>query len=240
MLAKASRIAAISHFSHQEAIKHGADPGRIRAIPIRMARSRSAVPMERPPFHLVSGRFFLYPANLWRHKNHELLLTAFAMARQQGLLHDFILVCTGDGVGRLEELRKLSADLGLNESVLLPGFIQEDELEGLYQHSLAVVFPSLYEGFGMPVIEAMARGIPVACSNTTALGEVAGDAALLFHPGNPQQIATALLQLAKDPALRHSLIKQGLKQATPYAQAEVMAQQYWELLSEAHAAGSMA
>lgn len=240
MLAKASRIAAISHFSHQEAIKHGADPGRIRAIPIRMARSRSAVPMERPPFHLVSGRFFLYPANLWRHKNHELLLTAFAMARQQGLLHDFILVCTGDGVGRLEELRKLAADLGLNESVLLPGFIQEDELEGLYQHSLAVVFPSLYEGFGMPVIEAMARGIPVACSNTTALGEVAGDAALLFHPGNPQQIATALLQLAREPALRQSMIKQGLRQAKQYAQEAVMAQEYWDLLLEAHAAGPAA
>jgi glycosyltransferase involved in cell wall biosynthesis len=240
MLGKATRIAAISHFSRQEAIKHGADPGRIRAVPIRMARSRSAAPMEQPPFHLVSGRFFLYPANLWRHKNHELLLTAFAMARQQGLPHDFIMVCTGDGVGRLEELRQLVKDLGVHESVLLPGFIQEDDLEGLYQHSLAVVFPSLYEGFGMPVIEAMARGIPVTCSNTTALGEVAGEAALLFHPGNPQQIATALLKLAREPALRQSMIQQGLQQAKQYAQEAVMAQEYWDLLLEAHAAGPAA
>ena len=240
MLAKASRIAAISHFSRQEAISQGADPGRIKVIPHRMAHSRRAAPMERPPFDLASRRYVLYPANLWRHKNHELLLTAFAMAQQQGLPSDLALVCTGDGSERLAPLRQLAADLGISSSVLLTGFIQEHELEGLYQHSLAVVFPSLYEGFGMPVIEAMARGIPVACSNTTALGEVAGDAALLFHPGNPQQIATALLQLAREPALRHSLIEKGIKQAKQYAEAEVMAQQYWELLSEAHSAGPVA
>jgi glycosyltransferase involved in cell wall biosynthesis len=240
MMGKATRIAAISHFSRQEAIKHGADPGRIRVVPIRMARSRSAAPMEQPPFHLVSGRFFLYPANLWRHKNHELLLTAFAMARQQGLPNDFIMICTGDGVGRRDELTQLVKDLGIHESVLLPGFIEEGDLEGLYQHSLAVVFPSLYEGFGMPVIEAMARGIPVACSNTTALGEVAGEAALLFHPGNPQQIATALLKLAGDPSLRQNMIQQGLQQAKQYAQEAVMAQEYWDLMLEAHAAGPAA
>lgn len=240
MLAKASRIAAISHFSRQEAIRQGADPGRIREIPIRMARIRRSAPMERPPFDLASRRYVLYPANLWRHKNHELLLTAFAMAQQQGLPSDLTLVCTGDGCDRLGPLRQLAADLSISSSVLLTGFIQEHELEGLYQHSLAVVFPSLYEGFGMPVIEAMARGIPVACSNTTALGEVASAAALLFHPGNPQQIADALLRLAQEPALRERLIQQGLQQAEQYAQVAVMAESYWDLLLEAHAAGPVA
>ncbi|MEB3263011.1 MAG: glycosyltransferase family 1 protein [Synechococcus sp.] len=240
MLAKASRIAAISHFSRQEAIEAGADPGRIRAIPIRMARSRSAAPMERPPLDLKSGRFFLYPANLWRHKNHELLLTAFAMARHLGLPAPLRLVCTGDGVDRLEELRQLAEDLGLAEAVLLPGFLSDADLEGLYQHALAVVFPSLYEGFGMPVLEAMARGLPVACSSTTALGEVAGDAALRFHPGQPQQIADALRRLAEDPALRQELIERGQKQAEAYAQPHTMASEYWELLQEAHAGGPVA
>lgn len=240
MLAKSSRIAAISRFSRQEAIRQGADPGRIREIPIRMARSRRAVPMEKPPFDLASRRYVLYPANLWRHKNHELLLSAFAMARDQGLPLDVILVCTGDGRDRLAPLRQLAADLGLSGSVLLTGFIQEHELEGLYQHSLAVVFPSLYEGFGMPVIEAMARGIPVACSNNTALGEVAGAAALLFHPGNPQQISDALLRLAQEPGLRERLIQRGLQQAEQYAQVAVMAETYWDLLLEAHTAGPVA
>ncbi|CAK6701999.1 glycosyltransferase family 1 protein [Synechococcus sp. CBW1107] len=240
MLAKASRIAAISQFSRQEAIELGGDPGRIVVIPHRMALSRRAVPMAEPPCALPSGRFFLYPANLWRHKNHELLLSAFAMARHQGLPADLKLVCTGDGVDRLEPLRELAEQLGLAEAVLLPGFVSDAELEGLYQHALAVVFPSLYEGFGLPVIEAMARGLPVACSDTTALGEVAGEAALRFHPGHPQQIADALRQLAENPALRDRLIERGLSQADAYAQPAVMAQQYWELFQEAHAAGPVA
>jgi glycosyltransferase involved in cell wall biosynthesis len=236
MLTKASRIAAISSFSRQEAIKHGADPDRIRAIPINMIRSPKAKPIEQPPLNLVSGRFFLYPANLWRHKNHEVLINAFAMARQQALPSDLKLVCTGDGVDRLEPLRELAEQLGLAESVLLPGFVCDSDLEGLYQHALAMVFPALYEGFGMPIIEAMASGLPVTCSETTALKEVAGEAALLFHPGNPQQIANALSQLARDPTLRHELIERGLSQAEIYAQPAVMAQKYWELFQEAHAA----
>ena len=236
MLTKASRIAAISNFSRQEAIQHGADPGSIRAIPIRMGRSPKTTLIGQPPFHLVSGRFFLYPANLWRHKNHELLLNAFAMARNQALPGELMLVCTGDGVDRLEPLRKLGEQLGLAKAVMLTGFVSAAELEGLYQHALGMVFPSLYEGFGMPIIEAMARGLPVACSETTALKEVAGEAALLFHPGNPQQIANAMLQLANDPALREQLIERGLRQAESYSQPAVMAQQYWELFQEAHAA----
>jgi glycosyltransferase involved in cell wall biosynthesis len=127
--------------------------------------------------------------------------------------------------------------LNLNETVVLPGFLSDDNLEGLYQHALAVVFPSLYEGFGMPVIEAMARGIPVACSGTTSLQEVVGEAALRFHPGNPQEIATALIQLASDPSLRSQLAKEGLRQAALYADSGAMADQYWDLFIEAFAAG---
>ncbi|MFY8148270.1 MAG: glycosyltransferase family 4 protein [Prochlorococcaceae cyanobacterium] len=240
MLAKASRIAAISHFSREEAVAAGGDPGRIRAIPIRMARSRKGELMDHPPLNLEKNRFFLYPANLWRHKNHELLLSAFAMARHQGLSHSLTLVCTGDGVNRLGELRQLAERLGLGQSVLLPGFLSDADLEGLYQHALAVVFPSLYEGFGMPVLEAMARGLPVACSSTTALGEVAGDAALCFHPGHPQQIADALRRLADDPGLCQKLILRGQRQAEDYARTDVMVEQYWQLLEEAHAGGAVA
>jgi glycosyltransferase involved in cell wall biosynthesis len=166
-----------------------------------------------------------------------MLLTAFAMARKQGLPKDLQLVCTGDGQGRLKRLREVTSKLNLNESVVLPGFISDTDLEGLYQHALAVVFPSLYEGFGMPVIEAMARGIPVACSGTTALQEVVGEAALRFHPGNPQEIATALLQLVSDASLRSRLVKAGLRQASLYADSGAMADQYWDLFVEAFSAG---
>lgn len=166
-----------------------------------------------------------------------MLLTAFAMARQQGLPENIKLVCTGDCSDRSNILKHITNGLGLKDCVLITGFIKQIELEDLYDKTLAVIFPSLYEGFGMPVIEAMARGIPVACSNTTALGEVAGDAALLFNPGNPQQIATALIRMIREPTLRKSLITQGLRQAEKYTHVSVMVEQYWDLLHEAHSSG---
>ena len=237
MSKRATRIAAISDFSRKVAIENGVDPDRIRTIPHRLANHRAVQAVANPPCGVVSGRYVLYPANLWPHKNHEMLLTAFAMARQQGLAEDLQLVCTGDGHERLKKLRGNASVLNLNEAVLLPGLLSDDNLEGLYQHALAVVFPSLYEGFGMPVIEAMARGIPVACSGTTSLQEVVGEAALRFHPGNPQEIATALIQLASDPSLRSQLAKEGLRQAALYADSGAMADQYWDLFIEAFAAG---
>jgi len=237
MANQASRIAAISDFSRQVAIEHGVDSARIRTIPIQLACHRVSRAVSNPPCGVVSGHFLLYPANLWPHKNHEMLLTAFAMARHQGLPKDLQLVCSGDGQGRLERLRSIASVMNIKETVVLPGFLSDDDLEGLYQHALAVVFPSLYEGFGMPVIEAMARGIPVACSGTTSLQEVVGEAALRFHPGNPQEIATALIQLASDPSLRRQLAKEGLRQAALYADSGAMADQYWDLFIEAFAAG---
>jgi glycosyltransferase involved in cell wall biosynthesis len=237
MAEQASRIAAVSDFSREVAIRQGVEADRIRTIPHRLANHREAEAVPHPPCGVVSNNFVLYPANLWPHKNHEMLLTALAMARQQGLAEDLQLVCTGDGQGRLDQLRAMADGLNLGKTVVLPGFLSDDDLEGLYQHAMAVVFPSLYEGFGMPVIEAMARGIPVACSGTTALQEVAGAAALHFHPGNPQEIATALLQLASNASLRKQLAEEGRRQAARYADSGAMADQYWNLFIEAVAAG---
>ena len=239
---QARRIAAISEFSRQEGIRHGLDPERIRAIPIQMptpaAEASGPLPGLSPPpdLELQPGRFFLYPANLWPHKNHELLFTAFAMACDQGLANDLVLVCTGDGQGRLDALRQLAQGLGLQGRLRLPGYVSASDLQALYTHSLAVVFPSLHEGFGMPVIEAMARGVPVCCSNGTALAEVAGEAALLVDPRHPQQIASALLRLAADPQLRQHLVEHGEHQAQRYLQPGRMAQAYWQLFEEAHRA----
>jgi glycosyltransferase involved in cell wall biosynthesis len=234
MAAKATSIAAISEFSREVAIGHGVAADRIVAIPIQLAQHRQGSAVADPPFQLEAGRYLLYPANFWRHKNHELLFTAFAMARQQGLDPGIQLVCTGDGVDRLDLLCHLRDGLGLSSSLILPGFVSNCELEALLQHCLALVFPSLYEGFGMPVIEAMARGIPVACSSSTSLGEVAGDAAILFDPRNPQQISTAMLTMASlSPGQRQELVEKGLRQSQQYQDSARMADQYWELFHAA-------
>lgn len=235
---KAQRIAAISHFSHQEGLLHGLAPQRLRPIPIQIPPPTQD-PSAAPPLDLSCGSYLLYPANLWPHKNHELLFSAFAMACAQGLPPQLKLVCTGDGLQRRQGLLELCEGLKIEHRVLLPGHVSSADLQVLYAHSLAVVFPSLYEGFGMPVIEAMARRIPVCCSNSTALAEVAGDAALLVDPRHPQQIATALLRLAGDRALRQHLINRGLQQAQHYLQPSAMADAYWALFEEAFQAGPL-
>jgi glycosyltransferase involved in cell wall biosynthesis len=230
----AARIAAVSEFSRGSALDHGGlDAGRIRTIPTEIGLSPSAGVSEQPPFGLGARRYLLYPANLWAHKNHELLLTAFAMARAQGLDADLKLVCTGDGVGRLEFLRSVLPTLGLEGSVLFPGFVSDSKLERLRAHALALIFPSLYEGFGMPIIEAMARGLPVACSQTTATGEVAADAALTFQPGHPGAVAEAILRLVGDAALRQELSQRGLLRAGAFGDPGRMADRYWALFNEA-------
>jgi len=237
MVSCATRIAAISEFSRELAITRGVEQQRIRAIAIQIPPRPISVPGDSadaaPPLGLEHQRFLLYPANLWKHKNHELLFTAFAMARQQGLDPNLKLVCSGDGFERLQELRKVTSGLGLADAVLLPGFVSDATMQALYRHALAVVFPSLYEGFGMPVIEAMGQGLPVACSNSTALKEVAGSAALLFHPGCPQEIATALHRLSEDGELRGALIERGKVQAQRYQDPDAMADRYWDLFCEA-------
>jgi hypothetical protein len=107
------------------------------------------------------------------------------------------------------------------------------ELLALVTNSAGMIFPSLYEGFGLPVIEAMATGIPIACSNVTSLPEVAGDAAILFDPRIPEEIARAMISLAHDKELCARLVQAGKTQAASFSDSTRMAEQYWELFQQA-------
>jgi glycosyltransferase involved in cell wall biosynthesis len=124
------------------------------------------------------------------HKNLGALLEALAALPSRP-----ILVLAGYPTPHERDLRLRAQALGIAEDVRWPGWLTPPELEGLWQLTSAFVFPSLYEGFGLPVLEAMARGVPVACSNASSLPEVAGDAALMFDPRDPRSIATALERL---------------------------------------------
>ena len=101
--------------------------------------------------------------------------------------------------------------MGLKDRVVFHGFIEDKNLPSLYCGALGLVFPSLYEGFGLPVVEAMACGIPVLTSNTTSLPEVAGDAAILVNPESVDEIKTGIEKLVSDQALRANLIAKGLE-----------------------------
>lgn len=125
----------------------------------------------------------LYPANAWPHKNHARLLQAFELIRRER--PELRLVLTGSGLGSLPQ----------HENVEIRGHVPRDELVHLYRTAQALVFPSLYEGFGLPPLEAMACGCPVAASNAAALPEILDDACRYFDPTDPEDIAATVLKV---------------------------------------------
>ena len=234
----ATILIAISDFSRDSAIVHGGlDLSRIRTIHLRLAYriqsqiSRDAGILNR--LGLTPKRYLIFPANFWKHKNHKMLLTAFGMACHEGLASDIKLVCTGAPVPRRDWLIEASRSLNLSDRVIFPGYLQNKELSVLVESSRGMIFPSLYEGFGLPVIEAMAAGIPVACSNTTSFPEVAGEAAIFFDPRVPTQIAQAIISLVEDEVLRARLIQAGLRRAVEFSDGERMTEEYWKLFQSA-------
>jgi glycosyltransferase involved in cell wall biosynthesis len=146
--------------------------------------------------------FLLYPANPWPHKNHERLFEAFRRVRKAR--PELRLVLTGTGLERLTVLP---------EGVELRGRVPREELAKLYRTASALVFPSLYEGFGQPPLEAMASGTPVAVSTAGSLPEVCGDAAIYFEPTSVDEIAEAILTVLERPG---HLIERGLERASHF------------------------
>jgi glycosyltransferase involved in cell wall biosynthesis len=125
------------------------------------------------------------------------LLEAFSMLPREP---HRVLVLPGYATTHEDELRSRADDLGIGQATRFVGWVSPDELEALYNAAACFVFPSLYEGFGLPVLEAMARGVPVACSVRASLSEVAGDAAVSFDPEHPSEIARAMVHILDDPA----------------------------------------
>jgi glycosyltransferase involved in cell wall biosynthesis len=144
------------------------------------------------------------------HKNIARLLRAVAALPPE---RRPALVVPGYPTPHEAELRSLAAELGIAELVRMPPWLRGADLEGLYRAASCAVFPSLYEGFGLPVLEAMARGVPVACSNRSSLPEVAGDAALLFDPEDVGAIRSATERLLTDAALAERLREAGRERA---------------------------
>ncbi len=147
------------------------------------------------------------------HKNLLALIGALARIEPE---QRPVLVIPGYPTAHESELRARADSLGIAADVRFPAWVSEEELEGLWALARAFVFPSLYEGFGLPVLEAMARGVPVACSNASSLPEVAGEAALLFDPHDEAAIAEALRRLLHDEQLRDRLRALGPAQAQQF------------------------
>jgi glycosyltransferase involved in cell wall biosynthesis len=175
----------------------------------------------RPPAEVEAARrkyglpesYVLYLASNKPHKNLVRLVEAWARLQPQPLP----LVIAGVWDPRFPEPRERAQALGLGERVLWPGPVAELDLSALYTGATIFAFPSVYEGFGLPVLEAMACGTPVVCSNTSSLAEVAGDAALTVDPIDTVAIADALGHLLSDADLRADLRERGLRQAARFS-----------------------
>lgn len=155
--------------------------------------------------------FFLFPANLWKHKNHLRLLQAFRLLRER-TGRDVSLILTGHPAG-WPELAASFADLPVTHL----GFVRPELLRALLERARALVFFSLYEGFGIPLLEAFDAGTPVVCSNTTSLPEVGGDAVLACDPTNLDEMAALMERILADDNLRMTLVHRGRRRLSAYS-----------------------
>jgi glycosyltransferase involved in cell wall biosynthesis len=197
----------------------GVPEGRIHVVYNAVDRAFQPVDDQRyldgvRESHGISGDFILYFGGFDIRKNVERVVRAYHLARGS-FERPCQLVIAGamDLVGHplYPDPKPTIRDLGLEQQVIVTGRISEEEKPLLYSAATAFVFPSLYEGFGLPVLEAMACGTPVITSNVSSLPEVAGDAALLVEPGSTEEIAQAMARLVNDMALREELRGRGLR-----------------------------
>ncbi|MCK5347134.1 MAG: glycosyltransferase family 4 protein [Candidatus Heimdallarchaeota archaeon] len=166
--------------------------------------------------YLIPGNYFLFVGELNYRKNINTLIKGFKIFQKENKGCKLVLA------GRLQEgaygntINTLIKNNGLENEILFPGRVTMDELFCLYQGATAFVFPSLYEGFGLPVLEAMASETPVISSNTSSIPEVAGDAAILVDPLDEKAIAEAMLRIHDDSNLSNSLIQKGRARAEQF------------------------
>jgi glycosyltransferase involved in cell wall biosynthesis len=193
----------------------GASAASVDVIPLGVEALQRPAPLAerelRQRFDLGERSVLLSLSAKRPHKNLLALLEACALIERRP-----ILILAGYPTDHERELRERAQALGIADDVRWPNWLEPAEVEGLWRLSAGFVFPSLYEGFGLPVLEAMARGVAVACSNVASLPEVAGDAALMFDPHDPRAIAGAITALmAGGPAIER-LRAAGLERAAQF------------------------
>lgn len=236
---RSARLACISDFVRQTVLEYGGlPPEKVRTVhiclPERLSEpSDAAVAAELDRLGLTRHNYLIFPANFWPHKNHAVLLTAFGLFAKAHPESALKLVFTGADTGLAPELRQAAQSMGLAGRVLFTGYVSDEDLAALTTGALALIFPSLFEGYGMPVAEAMHLGVPVLCSNVTSLPEVGGDAVLYFDPRKPEDVAGAIARIASEPGLRSELAAKGKARAASLGGPQDMAQAYLDLLDEA-------
>ncbi len=219
-ISEATRADLLSHFDYPEE--------RVSAIPLApgpefVPQSEGAQRRIRRKYHLPE-HFVLFLGINKPHKNLENLIKAWKRVLDASSQPRLMLAIAGAWDERYPQAKVMALRGELTHSIRFLGPIPEGDLPALYSAATLFVFPSFYEGFGLPVVEAMACGTPVACSNRSSLPEVAGTAGVLFDPHDPADIAAAVVRLLSDHELRSQKSEQGLQQASQFSWEHCAAQ----------------
>jgi glycosyltransferase involved in cell wall biosynthesis len=219
---KSDRILTVSEQSKRDILKFfKVPPEKIVVTPnaiddrFSLAPSDELVRQTRERYQL-SNSYILYVGNIKPHKNLERLIEAFNLVRLQGR-SELELLIIGDEISKLQTLRRAVHKYGLHRHVRFHGHVPDQTLAVLYRLASVFVFPSLYEGFGLPPLEAMASGTPVVTSNVSSLPEVVGDAAVLVDPYSAEAIAEGILKVLHSPHLRADLREKGYARVREYS-----------------------
>jgi len=180
--------------------------------------TRNVLLTIRSKYRLPDRPYLLAVGTVQPRKNYSRIIQALARLRQAGYAIDFVIA---GGKGWLEdEMYQTIAATGMRDYVHLIGYVDDEDLPALYSHAACVGYPSLYEGFGFPVLEGMACGTPVVTSTVSSLPEVAGDAALLVNPHDVTAITNAIQRILDDHTLRETLIQRGFEQVKGFTWAQ--------------------
>jgi glycosyltransferase involved in cell wall biosynthesis len=222
---RATRVLTVSESSKRDILRFvDADPSKIDVIYNAYDERFGVEPLEEDVVRVreryqLQDRFVLYAGTVKPHKNLERLIEAFNLVRQRGL-EDLKLVMIGDDISKYAALRRAVHKHQLHKYVRFLGYLPEETLAVMYRLAGLFVFPSLYEGFGLPPLEAMASGTPVVTSNLSSLPEVVGDAAVLVDPYDPAALADGMFRVLSDPSLQADLRRKGLARARLFSWEE--------------------
>lgn len=229
-LSRAQRIIASSKAVRKNLVQHNIDDNKITVIHNGIDHtlfypqpSQTVEAMNIKPF-AIARPYFIYTSRIsGAHKHHKELIRAFELFKTRTHL-PHRLVLAGDGGEYSSEVQKEIFSSDVASQIFLTGFFPRDSLPMLYACADACVFPSTNEGVGMPILEAMAAGIPVMCSKSGALPEMAGRAALLFNADNIEEMAACMEKISTDKSLRSAMIAEGLKWSKRFSWTETVSQ----------------
>jgi len=223
-LKNAKKIITVSNFSKDEISKmYQLDEKKIKVIYNGYNKSLYRKIVDQRKIDEVLNRygierpFILYVGRLEKKKNIPTLIEAFNLMRENNKDIKHKLVLVGDASFGYDEMKYIIREFDLEAKIIMPGWVREDDLPYIYSSASIFVFPSKYEGFGIPMLQAMSCQVPIAASSIPVLREVAGEAAIFFDPDNKKSIENALTNLAKDSKLREKLIRNGAERVKNFS-----------------------